>query len=99
MANRFKGLHPYLAYYMHLDKSGIIARLQYRYRGLSIIYAIRNQITNKVYVGSTSEAGSRFHHHLVSGTPSNAYLQAEITKYGLNHFVVYILEVVSYPSG
>lgn len=99
MINRFQGINPYLAYYMNLDKPGVITRLQYRYRQSSIVYAIRNQLNNKVYVGSTNSAGLRFHNHLISGTPSNPNLQSDIMKYGLNHFVVYILEVVSYPAG
>ena len=98
MNHKFHPLYPYVAYYMHLDKNGVITKLQYRFRKHSIVYGIRCVVNEMLYVGSTSAAGLRFDNHLISGVNSNASLQRDIAKYGLSNFIVYVFEVVSYPD-
>jgi len=51
-----------------------------------------------VYVGSTSDPRNRFYQHLVSGKLSNDLLQADIAKYGISQFTLYVFEVVQFPS-
>ena len=43
---------------------------------------------------SSLTPGKRFHNHLVTGNNSNAQLQADIAKYGLDSFVACVFEVV-----
>jgi len=84
---------------MYLDDPRIIRKLQYRFKHDAIIYGIRCQVTNMLYVGSTLSSSLRFHKHLITGEQSNANLQAAIVKYGLGMFTVHIFKVVSIPMG
>ena len=88
-----------VAYYLHLNDPNVIKQLQYRYRNLSIVYGLRCQIDNRIYVGSTLNPGKRFHNHLVSLGKSNSFLQAAISEYGLDLFTAHIFEEVKVPSG
>jgi group I intron endonuclease len=72
--------------------------VRYTYKNKPIIYAIRNRITGMMYIGSSFIPSARFHQHLISKTNSNFELQQSISKYGLDNFTVYILEVVDFPS-
>jgi group I intron endonuclease len=83
-------------YYMNLHLPRTLKGLQYRLRNDVIVYAIRCQINNKVYVGSTFTPGRRLHQHLVTGEKSNLLLQADIQKYGIDHFTLYIMEIVEF---
>ena len=82
---------------LHLPRT--IKNLQYLYRGKAIIYGIRCQITNMVYIGSTLVPGRRWHNHLVTGTNSNDALQAAIANHGLSKFTAYVFEGdVAFPA-
>lgn len=81
-------------YYMNLHLTSTIKALQQRFRGETVIYAIRCQINNKVYVGSTLTPARRFHQHLVTGEKSNSNLQADISKYGIDKFTLYVMEII-----
>jgi hypothetical protein len=98
MADRFKPLHPYVAYSMNLHMPNVISKLQYRFRNSSVVYGIRCRPTGMIYVGSISQPGLRFHNHLVSGDPSNPQLQEAIRTHGIDKFTVSIFNIVSYPS-
>lgn len=87
-----------VTYYMYFHLSRTI-KIQYRYRNDAIVYAIRCQVTNMVYVGSTFSPGRRLYQHLVSGLDSNQALQRDIHKYGIDRFTFYVLEVVDFPQG
>lgn len=87
-----------ISYHMHLDKPEKVRKLQYMYRGSSIVYGVRCQIDNRIYIGSTMEPGLRFHKHLVSHERSNADLQEAMDLHGVGKFTVQVFEVVSYPG-
>lgn len=62
------------------------------------IYQIRNLITNKIYIGSTSNLKNRIRDHksyLRNRTHQNILLQRAYDKYGLNNFEFSILELCS----
>lgn len=66
------------------------------------IYAIRNTVTGKCYVGSTTDFRRRKRTHflkLKNGTHDNRLLRSAARKYGLGAFVFEILEEVSDFSG
>lgn len=86
-----------IAYYLHLSDPRIIKKLQYRYDGKCVVYGVRCQIDNRIYVGSTLNPGKRFHNHLVSLGKSNSFLQAAISEHGLDSFTVHIFEEVIMP--
>lgn len=96
---KFTWIPSSVPYYLNLGKDGVLERLQYRVRGKAIIYAIRCQVTNMVYVGSTLNPGRRLYLHLVKGQQSNIRLQSAIRQYGINKVTAYILEVVEFPKG
>jgi group I intron endonuclease len=59
------------------------------------IYAIKNTINAKTYVGLTTDTGQRFLYHkrrLRDGTHKNGHLQASFNKYGRAVFEFMILE-------
>jgi len=89
----------YYAYYINLHLKGVIDKLRFRFRNTPIIYGIRCSTNNKVYIGSTLQAQSRFNKHLIKTKDgSNLALQNDIVKYGLDKFTVYIYEIVDIPS-
>lgn len=60
------------------------------------VYAIRNKINSKIYIGSTSLFYRRFSRHRVSlrnGTHPNQHLQAAWNKYGEDNFSFTVLEL------
>lgn len=62
------------------------------------IYAIKNLINNKIYVGSTKSASRRKYAHfqaLKNNKHSNLYLQHSYNKYGKDKFAFYIIEECS----
>ena len=62
------------------------------------IYIIRNNVNQKIYVGSTSEFKRRYYSHngkLKSGKHNNAKLRSSVNKYGIDNFTFSILEEVS----
>jgi len=61
-----------------------------------VVYMLRNTITNKCYVGSTSNLECRLKFHLSSlknGTHSVEDMQADFDEYG-DHFQVFILDTI-----
>lgn len=61
------------------------------------VYLIRNQSTNKVYVGSSRDIRKRIRSHVSSlnnRNANNCYLQNAWDKYGAKDFVVILIEVV-----
>jgi group I intron endonuclease len=72
--------------------------MAYEFKGKAIIYGLRCQVDNMVYVGSTLTPGRRFHNHLVSHKFSNTQLQKAIQLHGLSKFTAYIFEVVDIPQ-
>ena len=87
-----------VAYAMNLDNPRNIKHLRYRFKGDALIYGIRCQINNVIYIGETLNPGLRFHKHLISGEDSNVNLQAAIAKYGLGKFTVHIFMIVPLPA-
>lgn len=58
------------------------------------IYAIKNLINNKMYIGSTKSLKSRKYEHfyqLKKGTHHSEHLQKSYNKYGKSNFAFYIL--------
>ena len=82
---KFTWIPNHVTYYLNLDSPRVIRELQYRFKNSVLVYGIRCNINNMVYVGSTSDPRQRFYQHLVSGFKSNALLQADIAKYGVSH--------------
>ena len=95
---KFQLVRNYVSYFMNLDQIKVINMIRYMYKDQHVVYAIKCRISGMLYVGSTTTPSSRFHHHLITYTYSNAGLQAAIAMYGLSNFTLYILEVVTYPS-
>jgi hypothetical protein len=60
---KFTFIPKSVPYYMNLDQPGVLEKLQYRIRGKTIIYAIRCQITNMLYIGSSMTPGRRLYQH------------------------------------
>ena len=89
----------YLTYYLNLQLPRVIRSIQYRFKDSVLVYGIRCNINNMVYVGSTTDPRHRFYQHLVTGHLSNDLLQADISKYGISQFTLYIFEVIQFPSG
>lgn len=61
------------------------------------IYAIRNTVNGKLYVGSSANVSGRFSSHrsrLNKGIHGNAHLQSAWVKYGHDAFVFELLEAV-----
>lgn len=69
-----------------------------RFKGDFGIYAIRNILNNKVYIGQTSENFQRrYWHHkwkLNNNCHDNEYLQNSWNKYGEDNFEYFVIEVV-----
>jgi len=64
------------------------------------IYAIRNTLNNKVYVGKSTNMWKRWRHHradLRNGAHSNPYLQHGWDKYGETAFAFNVVEMVQDP--
>ena len=64
---------------------------------LSGVYCIRNIINNKRYVGISTSLHYRIkkhYHQLINNIHHNKYLQRSFNKYGIDSFVVEVLEVV-----
>lgn len=64
---------------------------------LSGIYAISNNITNKRYIGSSTNVSKRWNSHkscLRRSVHSNPHLQNSWNKYGENNFTFIVLEEV-----
>ena len=63
------------------------------------VYQIRNLITGKVYIGSTTESfNKRFSHHkycLLNNKHKNSYLQNAWNKYSESNFIFEILEILN----
>lgn len=54
------------------------------------IYKIRNIVTNKIYIGSSTNIGKRWRDHkwhLKEGIHHNSHLQSSYNKYGLKNFI------------
>ena len=79
---------------MNLHLARTIKAIQYRFRNDVIVYAIRCQVNNMVYVGSTFIPARRVHQHLVTGEKSNDALQQDIKKYGIDKFTLHVMEIL-----
>ena len=67
----------------------------YNIESLSGIYCIKNQINNKIYIGSTSNFNKRFKKHLIllrKNKHHSRLLQNSYNKYGNSVFIFSILE-------
>ena len=51
-----------------------------------------------IYIGSTFNSIVRINQHLVLNSFSNASLQSDIAKYGLEYFNLYVFEEVDVPA-
>lgn len=70
--------------------------------GKSGIYTIRNLINNKIYIGSSVNIYSRWHHHkktLNNKNHHSQHLQSAWNKYGKENFEFKIIEVVDRSIG
>ena len=85
------------AYYLNLHLKNVFYKIKYRWGESTIVYAIRCQVN--VYIGSTSVPADRLYSHFYKPYKSNVRLQADIAKYGLSKFTLYIFEEVIFPSG
>ena len=97
--HHFKSVPLYVCYYYNLHMITVINDIRYRFQHKPIIYAIRHRATGMMYIGSTFTPSLRFHQHLISGTSSNANLQAAMALHGQSKFVLYVLELVQIPNG
>lgn len=62
------------------------------------IYQIKNKITEKLYVGSSSNIGLRWQSHiqeLMCGNHVNSKIQDDFNKYGLTSFEFSILDIIT----
>lgn len=81
-----------ISYHKHLNDPDQVSLLQRMYRPFGIVYGLRCDINNMIYVGSSHVPGLRFSKHLVTHSRSNASLQAAIAKYGLESFTALVYE-------
>lgn len=86
-------------YYTNIHLPLVMDKIKYRFRYSTVIYGLRCNVNNMVYVGSTTKPADRFYQHTIEGKGSNKPLQADIAKYGLDKFTLYIFEIVVYPAG
>jgi group I intron endonuclease len=65
------------------------------------IYAIRNLVTNKLYIGKSKNIYKRIHQHIYSlknnTKNENPYLQNSFNKYGIDFFEYFVLEFFDLP--
>ena len=103
-AVKFIGLGPFvrtpkeIAYYMNLNNPRVVRELRYRFKEKTIIYGIRCQVDNLIYIGSSFAPSLRFHQHFVTGYHSNTRLQEAIALHGLSKFTVHVFEIIEFPS-
>nr|QKS32170.1 GIY-YIG endonuclease [Sphaerobolus stellatus] len=64
------------------------------YNKKGIVYGIENNIDHKFYIGSTSNANSRFYTHFLRPVRSNEHLQNAIRLIGLSNFTLHIFSVI-----
>jgi group I intron endonuclease len=65
------------------------------------IYAIKNIVTNKIYIGQSMDVQRRWKNHkkdLISNKHANKKMQRSFNKYGSENFEFYMLEVCSLES-
>jgi len=79
-----------ISYHMHLEDSKRLSKLQAMYRKYAIVYGLRSNIDNRIYIGSSLTPGLRFHHHLITASRSNFNLQAAIAEHGLENFTALV---------
>ena len=60
------------------------------------VYAIRNKVTNKVYIGSSKQVRMRMHRHLFYNSTS-IDLMNDVKSYGVDEFDWAILELTDEP--
>jgi group I intron endonuclease len=65
----------------------------------SIIYRITNVVNSKFYIGKTSKTvQERFQRHCNNHQTQNTYLYRAMRKYGVDNFIVEILEETDSPN-
>jgi group I intron endonuclease len=65
----------------------------------SIIYRITNVVNSKFYIGKTSKTvGERFQRHCYNHQNQNTYLYKAMRKYGVDNFIIEILEETDSPN-
>ena len=82
--------------YKNLDNYSNVLTIRKKYRGKGIIYGIENNLTNQIYIGSTTNSFNRIGNHLSyhNTKNSNFFLQNSIKIYGLSNFTLHIFNVV-----
>lgn len=95
LPSEFIRLPAYLNRFDNLTNSEVIDSIRYGYRSASfgIIYGVYNNLTKRIYIGSTKDPVTQ---HLVSHGNSNIQLQRAILKYGLECFSFIVFEVFYY---
>lgn len=79
--------------YQNIQDTSILTLIKKDLKDVAGIYAIVHNESKKLYIGSSMSLATRLLGHF-SNRSSNIYLQRAISKYGLNNFSVYILELL-----
>lgn len=98
----FINIPPTVVSYKNLDNSLNLKNIRKEYLFKGIIYGIENNLTKKIYIGSTTNGYQRIGNHLSYPTSqtknSNSFLQNSIKVYGLSNFTLHIFKVVKKPK-
>lgn len=92
MMNNFIKNLPKVYQFSNLDETQNIQSIVATLKGISGVYAIINNKTNAVYLGSSINLGLRIVSHLIYKT-TNVHLQNAISFYGLENFTLVIIEL------
>ena len=92
-------LPAYINRFEDLTNMEIIDSIRYTYKSavFGIIYGVYNNLTKRIYIGSTRDSVTRVYEHLVSHGNSNRHLQRSISRYGLECFSFIVFELFYYP--
>lgn len=90
----FISIPPFLFSHKNLNIPNEILAIRRKYRNKLVVYGIYNNLTHKIYIGSTMNPFFRFRDHFVRLECSNVLLQNSIKKYGLSNFTLYIFSLI-----
>jgi len=98
LPSEFITLPAYISRFENLTNSEVIDSIRYGYKSASfgIVYGVYNNLTKRIYIGSTKDPVTRVYEHLVSHGNSNIHLQRAIIKYGLECFSFIVFELFYY---